>query len=53
MYTKILYKNSKVITNKSKCTYDMQKEQKTHAKRNKSIKPFSRTDQVLSKLERF
>ena len=35
-----IYKNTKVITNKSKCTYDTQKNKNTQ------IKAFSRTDQV-------
>ena len=42
-----MYKNTKVIANKSRCTYDTKKN-KTH--RNKSIKPFSRTDQVQDSL---
>ena len=40
-------KNTKVITNKNKCTYDTQKNKNT---KNKIIKPFSRTDQVRDSL---
>ena len=46
-YTVEMYKNTTVIANKSRCTYDTKKN-KTH--RNKSIKPFSRTDQIRDSL---
>ena len=43
-----MYENTKVITNKSQCTYDTKKRTKTH--KNKNMKPFSRTDQIRDSL---